>query len=477
MAFCPCGFSPFPHQFQGTEMIIINYFKNGDKLLSHGNIALRRAALEILNAGLSRADPGRATHELIQRDGETLHVGEKRYALRDFEHIYLLGAGKATFRIAEALDDILGDRITEGVVICKEGQEGKLKRCSLRLASHPIPNEAGMAAAREVLALARRTKARDLVIACITGGSSALMPLPVPEITLDDKKIANRLLLTCGANIIEINAVRKHLSLIKGGRLAQAIHPEALLINLTVSDVVGDPLDYISDPTVPDTSRFEDAKRTLDKYGLWEKMPSSIAAYLQNPPEERETIKSFEGRRMENHILVPGDAACRGAEQCARNLGYHTMILSTMFEGESRELGRTFGSIAKEILFCSRPLPLPCVVIGGGETTVHICDGKAGEGGPNQEFSLGAALEIANLKGVVVTGMDSDGTDGPTALAGGIVDDQTLIRAQEKGIDIFSELQKHDSSKVLLELEDALITGNTGTNVNDVKVMVIADNG
>ena len=245
-------------------MIGVNYFKNYDRLVAHGNSLLRKDALDILNAGLLRADPGKATRDLVRVDGQTLFIGDASYRLDRFRHIYVFGAGKATFPIAAALDDILGDRIAEGIVTCKDGQEGRLAHIGMRLASHPIPNECGMRAAEEILALARKTGPDDLVFACITGGSSALMPLPVPEIALDDKKEANRVLLTCGANIIEINAVRKHLSRIKGGRLAQAVHPGALLVNLTVSDVIGDPLDYITDPTVPDTSSFCDAKHTMD---------------------------------------------------------------------------------------------------------------------------------------------------------------------------------------------------------------------
>ncbi len=454
-------------------MISVNYFKNYDRLVAHGNGLLRRDALDILNAGLLRADPGKATRGLVRVDDRTLFIGDASYRLDRFRHIYVFGAGKATFPIAAALDDTLGERITEGIVTCKDGQEGRLAHIGIRLASHPIPNENGMRAAEEILALARKTGPDDLVFACITGGSSALMPLPVPEISLDDKKEANRILLTCGANIIEINAVRKHLSLIKGGRLAQAVHPGALLVNLTVSDVIGDPLDYITDPTVPDTSSFRDAKNTMDKYDLWGAMPAPVSAYLRNPPADRETPKSLDTRHIENHIVVEGDAACTGAEARAKELGYDTAILSTMFEGESRELGRTFGFIAREVLLNSRPLKAPCAFIGGGETIVTIRSGERGEGGPNQEFALGAALEIADLENVVVAGLDTDGTDGPTLFAGGMADEESRRRARECGVDLFAALRSHDASLVLQATEDIFVTGNTGTNVNDLKIMLI----
>ncbi len=452
----------------------MNYFINRDQILSRGNRPMREDALEILNAGLLRADPGKATRDLVGVQGNEIRIAGKTYDLDSFPNIYVFGAGKATFPVAKALDDILGSWITEGIVTCKEGQEGFLDHIALRLASHPIPNEKGMAASEEILALAKKTGPGDLVFACITGGSSALMPLPVPEITLEDKKKANQILLTCGANIIEINSVRKHLSLIKGGQLAKAVHPEALLVNITVSDVIGDPLDYITDPTVPDTSSFADAKNVMEKYGLWDRMPPSISRYLKNPPPERETPKSLDSRKIENHIIVAGDAACIGAEMRAKELGYHTMILSSMFEGESRELGRTFAFIAKDILLNGRPVKAPCAFIGGGETIVTIRSGeKAGLGGPNQEFSLGAAAEITELENVVIAGLDTDGTDGPTPFAGGITDETSFKRASEAGIDIFAALRDHDAAAALEAMGDILLTGNTGTNVNDLKIMLV----
>jgi hydroxypyruvate reductase/glycerate 2-kinase len=456
-------------------MISMNYFRNYDLLLSHGNSHLRKEALDILNAGLLRADPGKATRGLVRLDGGRIVIGGRSYDLDEFRNVYVIGAGKASFPIAAALDDILGKRIAGGIVICKNGQEGHLENVDVRLASHPIPNEDGMRAAEDVFALAKRTGPGDLVFACVTGGSSALMPLPIPEISLSDKKIANRILLTCGANIIEINAVRKHLSLIKGGRLAQAVHPEALLVNLTVSDVIGDPLDYITDPTVPDTSSFRDAANTMNKYVLWDRMPAPVSAYLRNPPAGRETPKSLDTHRIENHIIVAGDAACTGAEERARELGFRTVLLSTMFEGESRELGRTFGFLAKEVLRSAHPLEAPCAFIGGGETvvTIHPSDPEPGLGGPNQEFALGAALEIRDLENVVVAGLDTDGTDGPTPYAGGIADGNSFAGCLEKGIDLYAALGRHDASEVLNATGDILITGNTGTNVNDLKIMLV----
>jgi len=450
----------------------MSYIKNKNTLLSHGNIGLRRAALDIVDYALAKADPYFAVMKLVSLEGDILHVGGIRIDLKKTGRIFLLGTGKATFPITRALEEILGDRIDDGVIICKRGQEGALSHARLYFSSHPIPDEAGYEAAREALALAQRTQPGDLVFACITGGSSALMPYPVDGITLEEKKMVNRLLLTCGANIIEINAVRKHLSRIKGGWLAKAVHPQAHLINLTVSDVIGDPLDYITCPTVPDTSSFDDARRTLTKYELWDKVPASVSRYLKEGGPSRETPKDLSDHHIDNFIIVPGTAACDGAAERARELNFETMILSTMFEGESRELGGTFAAIAKEILMSGRPLKPPCALIGGGETTVKITS-EAGQGGPNQEFALGASLWIDQIGDVVIVGQDSDGTDGPTDIAGGIVDNWTVSRAWSLGIDIYEALSRHDVTPVLLKLEDAILTGATGTNVNDIKLMLV----
>ena len=453
----------------------MSYIKNRKQLLSHGSIKLREAALDIIEYALAQADPYRATRNLVRVDGNYLVVGELSYNLAEHKRIFLLGGGKATYPIAGALEDLLGERITDGVVICKYDQEGRLFRARLYHAGHPIPDNAGFEASRQAMALARQIQPSDIVFGCITGGSSALMPLPVDGVTLGEKKEVNRLLLTCGANIYEINAVRKHLSQIKGGRLAQAVHPQAQLINLTVSDVTGDELDYITDPTVPDSSFFEDARKTLTKYDLWDRVPATVAKFLKDAGPEQETPKTEDlaGHNLHSYILVKSASLCEAAADKAAEIGFKAMILSTVLEGESKELGRTFAAIAKEIVSKQRPLHPPCAVIGGGETTVKI-DGAAGTGGPNQEFSLAVAPALARVGEVVVVGLDSDGSDGPTDIAGGIVDTQTMARAHDLGIDIFAALAGHDVTPVLKKLGDEIETGATGTNVNDLKFMLIS---
>ena len=349
-----------------------------------------------------------------------------------------------------------------------------MRRIPQHFAAHPVPDEASRLGALQTKKLLDRVKPQDLVIACFTGGSSSLFVDPVGGISLQDKQETSHALLTCGATITEINAVRKHISRVKGGRLALRMPAQAPLINLTVSDVIGDALDCITDPTVPDTSTLEDARTTLDKYGLWSRVPDSVAAYLRNACEDQETPKpeDFADRPTQSLVVLPSDCACVGAAQRAETLGYDTIILSTMLEGESAELGQTFAAIAKEVCHSGRPARPPCVVIGGGETTVRI-DGPAGEGGPNQEFALSAAIGIAGLNDVAVLGIDSDGTDGPTDLAGGLVDGSVAGEAGRMGLDLSGHLRAHDAGTALRRLSAAVVTGTTGTNVNDLKILVV----
>ena len=378
-----------------------------------------------------------------------------------------------TFLIAKALEEILGERITEGLIIVKKNQEGTLKKTKIRRASHPLPDQEGLEEEKEIKKIAEKARKNDLVFCTITGGSSALMPSPVSCISLEEKQRINELLLASGATIREINAVRKHLSDIKGGKLALSVFP-AEIINLTVSDVTEDPLDYITGPTVPDTSTFSDAISVLDNYNLWDKFPESATHYLKNATPELETPKDFGEFKSLVHsfVLIKSGAVCEAAAEKAKELGFTPLILTTMLEGESREAGTVFAGIAKEIKHYNRPLPPPCAIIAGGETTVKI-DSKWGEGGPNQEFALSAALQLADYDKVVIAALDTDGTDGPTDIAGGLIDNSTIKRAKENSFDVFKHFSEHDVSAVLLSLGDAIITGSTGTNANDLKILLV----
>ena len=337
---------------------------------------------------------------------------------------------------------------------------------------HPIPDAAGMEGAKEVVEVAENAQEGDIVFVCITGGCSALMPLPVEGVSLGDKKRVTDLLLKCGAAIEEINAVRKHISAIKGGRLAKYVYPAEAVNLIAIDEVAGLPWG----PTVPDNSTFEDAIRTLKKYDLWTKVPDSVRKHffrgLVDPSLETPKPKDFESLKVHNVVLTDNKIACKAAKKRAEELGFHSTILSTVMEGESREAGIVMAGIAKEIAERDGYFQPPCVLITGGETTVTITE-KPGEGGPSQELALGFSTKIFNSEKVVIASIDTDGTDGPTDIAGGIADGYTIERAKAKGIDVYENLMKHNASYVLKELKDAVITGPTGTNVMDLNIIVI----
>lgn len=454
-------------------MPVGSYVRNSVELVAHGDTALRSVALDIVERALTATDPYPLAKNLVHRDGRHLQVGSDHLQLGPETRVFFIGAGKASFGIARAVEESLGDLLTAGLVICKYGQPGALERIRMRLANHPVPDEAGMRAATEVLDLARTVRSGDVVICGITGGSSALLPLPVAGLSLEDKQRMTKLLLSCGADIVEINAVRKHLSCIKGGQLAAAMPPDVWIFNLTVSDVIGNALDYITDPTVPDTSSLAAARAALDKYRLWESAPPAAVRHLRTAGVAQETPKDLSPRRVRNFILTDGPRLCVAAAERARVCGFEPFVLSTMLEGESREVGSFFGAIAREILTSGLPCAAPCALIGGGETVVNVSNWQA-SGGPNQEFALGAALGVDGCLRTVAVGLDSDGTDGLTEIAGGMADHMSVARARGLGLDLFDCLQRHDSSRALRSLGDAIVTGATGTNVNDLKLVLIA---
>jgi hydroxypyruvate reductase/glycerate 2-kinase len=455
---------------------VMTYIKNMDALTAgKQEEKLRRMALDIADKTIHHCNPGVVTKSLVFLAGNTLTVEGTQYDLSQGARIFVIGAGKATFPIAKALEDVLGDRIHAGLVICKQGEEGRLSRIEMIQGSHPIPDEHSYLGAKKTVELLSQVQAGDIVIACFTGGSSSLFVSPAAGISLEDKAATGKILLTCGANIIEINNVRKHISKVKGGRLIAGLPAGTNLINLTVSDVIGDALDYITDPSVPDTSDFVDAQATLNKYHLWDKLPASVTEYIKKAPKEDETQKASDltHLNMQHIILLPADAACSAAVSEAQKLGLNTLLLSSFFEGESSVLGRNFAAIAKQIKLNGNPIKTPCCIIAGGETTVLIAKGFNGQGGPNQEFSLSAARELEGETGIVVLGLDTDGTDGPTPYAGGLVDGGTALTAREKGVDLAEAVASHNTSPALNTLGDIVVSGNTGTNVNDLKIMIV----
>ena len=436
---------------------------------------LRGDAKKIFFQAVLAVDPNKIFSPHISLRKNVLRIGKRAYPLSRFDRIFVAGTGKASVAMAANLEKILGSRITAGSVNVKYGHGQKLKRIQVQEAGHPLPDLNGLKGTQVMVRLLNNLTERDLVIFLISGGGSALLPSPLAGITLEEKQRVTDLLLSCGATIQEINALRKHLSILKGGGVAKLVYP-ATLIALILSDVIGDPLDAIaSGPTVPDSTTFDDCVRILGRYELWEKVPPSIAAHIREGSrgKREETLK--EGNRAFETVynLVVGNnfLAVKAAKEKAQTIGYHTLTLSSLVEGETREVAKVHAAIAKEVLLSGNPIPPPACILSGGETTVTL-KGK-GKGGRNQEFTLAAALEIAGWKEIVVLSAGTDGTDGPTDAAGAFADGETFGRARAIGLDPGASLKENDSYPFFEKLGDLLITGPTGTNVMDLRIMIV----
>ena len=431
-------------------------------------------AADIIDAALREVDPYEATKKTVSYDDKDglLRVKDDVFDLNEVKNLYVVGAGKATYPIARALDEILGERIRDGLVAVKDGQSEKLSHIRVFEAGHPIPDERSFETCKEVFKIVDRAGPGDLVITIVTGGSSALCSHPVPGITFDEKQAVHDLLLRCGAEIKEINTVRKHLSAIKGGRLTQRILP-ATIVSLCVSDVIYDPIDWNTDWTAPDSSTLADAADVFSRYGLWEEAPESVQSYLSNPAPEKETPKAFPDAPLHLYMVLKTRTLCEAAVAHAEELGLSPVLVTTSLNGESREAGRTLAAIAKEVHLSGNPVKPPCALIAGGETTVRMESHTIGEGGPNQELALGGCLDLEEDEPIVICAVDSDGMDGSSTVAGAMTDGSTRARARRNGFDCFKTLMDHTTSALLKTLDDAVITGPTGTNVNDLAVCIV----
>lgn len=411
--------------------------------------SVRKHALQIFRAALDAADPYAAVLRHLRFDGRTLIAGRRRYRMADFDRVQVIGAGKASAAMARAVESLLGRRITGGMVNVPDGITAKLRRIQLNPAGHPIPDGRGQEGALRILEIARQAGSRDLLIGVISGGASALLPAPAPPLTLAAKQEITRQLLNAGATIHELNTVRKHLSLVKGGQLAGAASPAAM-ITLILSDVIGDDLDVIgSGPTVGDPSTVAQAKSVLNKFGV-------------QVPVLRETPKLTHAQ----NVIVGGNRlAMDAAALKAKELGYRTLVLSSSVDGETREIARMHAAIVKEILAAGRPLRRPACVLSGGETTVTV-HGK-GLGGRNQEFVLAAAIALEGHRPATIFSAGTDGMDGPTDAAGAIADERTPLQGAREFLD-------NNDSYHFFEKRNGLVkTGPTGTNVMDVRILLI----
>jgi glycerate 2-kinase len=382
----------------------------------------------------------------------------------------VVGAGKSAAVMAAALEDAWPDVPLSGVVVTRYGHAVPTRRIEVLESSHPVPDANGEAAARRILATVTGLRVDDLVLALISGGASALMPLPAQGLTLADKQDINRALLASGAVISEMNAVRKHLSGIKGGRLAAAAAP-ARVVTLAISDVPGDdPAVIGSGPTVPDPSTFADVRAIISRYGIF---PSpAVVARLAHDADE--TPKPGSLPRTEFRLIATPAMALRATADAARSLGLAPLILGDALEGESREMGTVMSGIARSVRGHGFPLPTPAVLLSGGETTVTLGQGPAGRGGRNTEFLLALAVALAGAPGIWAIAGDTDGIDGTDDAAGAIVTPDTLARARAAGLQARAVLTAHDSYRLFDAIGDLVRTGPTLTNVNDVRAILIA---
>ncbi len=440
---------------------------------------MRKEAEKIFRASVERADPYEAVRKFVRLQNGRLSLGREdrpdlELELNRFNHVFVVGGGKATAPMAKALEDLLGTRIDKGLINVKHGFGETLSRTEIVEAGHPMPDESGVIGTKKILGLLEQADEKDLVFSLISGGGSSLLPAPVKEVSLREKQEVTERLLECGAAIEEINTLRKHISFSKGGQMARAAFP-ATIVNLMLSDVVGDRMDVIaSGPFVPDPSTFKDACEIISKYHL--SIPESVREYLAKglnggaPETPKEGAPLF--RKVHNFIIGSNILALEAAKEAAEAMGYGCLILSSMVEGETRQVAKVHAAVAKEILHTGHPLPRPACIISGGETTVTI-QGK-GLGGRNQEFCLASALEITGMpERVVVLSGGTDGNDGPTSAAGAIIDPLTVKRGSGLGLHAANFLNNNDSYHFFEKTDELLVTGPTNTNVMDVRLVLV----
>ncbi len=435
----------------------------------------RRIASTILHETIKSANPYTAVKRAVKIKGNALKIFGKKFELSG--RVYLLAFGKAACPMTQAVLEVLNEYVVEGLIATKYGYAGNCPREErLRIieAGHPVPDKNSLLAGKLGIELARKVGPDDVLLVLISGGGSALFLFPEDGISLEDKIKTNELLLKSGARISEINTVRKHISAVKGGKLVKLV--KGTVISLVLSDVVGDRLDAIaSGPTVKDPTTFQDAFRILKLYNIWEKLPGSVKSYIEYgiSGKAEETLKK-DLPNVHNFIVGSNFLACESAKRTAEKLGYNAEVLTTSLEGEAREVALAVGSIIEEVAKRNRPLKKPAVLVFGGEWTVTVGEAK-GQGGPNQEFALSVARKIAGLNATVAA-FDTDGTDGPTDAAGGIVDGKTLEMLEKAGINVEDALKAHDSYRALEKIGALLKLGPTGTNVNSIIIAVIPKN-
>ncbi len=431
----------------------------------------------ILAASLAAVDPDLLIKDYLTRENNRLYLPGHEIDLQRFRRIYLLGIGKAALSMSTGLEDLIGDRLTEGFVLTKKGQshlpESSPRKNRIFTGGHPVPDEDGLQATKEILDHLLSLNEDDLVIVLISGGSSALFTQPADGISLADLRKTNQILLSCGADIREMNTIRKHLSRVKGGGLAKTLYP-AQILTLILSDVMGDPADMIgSGPTAPDPSTFSDALAVIDKYGLKDVLPELVVGRLDQGAQGSlpETPKAGDPcfKDVINLILANNRKALEGGLAQAQVEGFSTRILPDHLNGEACAVGADLAHRLADLAREGNPLPRPACLIAGGETTVTLTNStKPGLGGRNLETALCAIALLDGLDNIALITLATDGEDGATNSAGAVVTGESHQLCQRLGLDPESYLQNHDSYTLFENLDDLLLIGPTGTNVNDL---------
>ncbi len=436
---------------------------------------MKNDADRIITESIKSVDPGMAVSRMVSLKGRFLSVGQDKIDLNNINNIYVIGLGKASSRMAEPLEKMLGSRLTGGIINTKYGHNAGLKKIKINECGHPVPDRNGLRGAKEICDFVKQAGENDIVFCLISGGGSALFPLPAGGLSFPDKQKTTQLLLRSGATIQEVNTVRKHISSVKGGRLAELISP-ARGISLILSDVIGDDMGFIaSGVTSPDPTTFGDCINIIKSYRLQKKMPSQVMEYLNRGVKVScmETPKSGNPvfKKVSNLLVGSNFLACDAAMKKAASLGYNALLLSTVIEGETKDVAKVHSAVAKEVLLSGNPVKKPACIISGGETTVTV-KGK-GKGGRNMEFCLACVKHISGFNNIVIASVGTDGTDGPTDSAGAVVDSTTFEKALKKKCIPAKYLESNDSYNFFRKCGGLYITGPTGTNVMDIRLMLI----
>ncbi|MCF8074860.1 MAG: glycerate kinase [Desulfotignum sp.] len=438
---------------------------------------MKKISKAIFDAGIRAVMPEVCVARHLNLSGSQLSTGGIDLDLDPIRRIYVAGAGKASAAMAKEVEKILGSRIHDGVVVTKYGHGLPLTHCRVVEAGHPVPDENGRTGATALLDLVSEAGPDDLVLCLISGGASALTPLPADGITLGHKQETTRQLLGCGATIHEINTIRKHLSKIKGGQLCAAANG-ARVISLILSDVIGDDLDIIgSGITAPDTGHFRDCRAILERQGIWDSIPEPVRKHIRSGMDGRipDTPKPGDPifSRVTNQVVGSLSDALNAAAIEAENQGVTPLVLSSMIQGEAKEAAKVLCAVAREVRRFGRPVKPPACLLCGGETTVTITG--SGTGGRNMELALAGALALAGEGEILLLSAGTDGTDGPTDAAGAFADGNTVSRAKALGLSAENHLAENNSYPFFKAIDDLMITGPTRTNVMDIQILLISE--